>query len=122
MFRLKLIIGALLGAFTASQALASKPSRGTQIVRVIQNLNRDWPLRVTEIDTEHRTEVRLDGLQIGKLDHMKATVSRARFTLGPGPSNCIPTGDDVAMVGRSGKRKWPASYAVFVPFAEADER
>src|SRR5581483_2139678 len=42
MFRLKVIIGALLAAFTVVQALASKPSRATETVRVIQNLNRDW--------------------------------------------------------------------------------
>ncbi len=78
-------------------------------------------LRLTGVDAQHPTQVQFNGLEIGGIDQMKPTVSHARVTLGPGPSNWVPTGDDVAVVGRPGKASIPACDARFVPFPEVDE-
>ena len=53
---------------------------------------------------------------------MKQQVSNARITLGLGPSNWNPSGENVQVTGTPGKRDLPSCSAAFVPFPEADER
>lgn len=78
-------------------------------------------LRLTGIDTRHMTEIQFDGVLIGGIETMKQQVSHARITLGPGPSNWTPAGDDVKASGMPGKRELPSCSDRFVPFPAADE-
>lgn len=79
-------------------------------------------LRLTGIDARHITEIQFDGVWIGGIDTMKQQVSHAHITLGPGPSNWTPSGDNVKVSGTPGKRERPSCSTGFVPFPVADER
>lgn len=76
-------------------------------------------LRLTGIDPQHVTQVRLDGVHIAGIETMKQEVSNARVTLGPGPSNWVPNGDTVS--GVAGNRQLPVCSGRFVPFPARSE-
>jgi polygalacturonase len=79
-------------------------------------------LHLSGIDAQHVTEIRLDGVFVGAVDGMKQQVSNAVVTLGPGPSNWFPRGDNVRVQGAAGKRQLPRCEDKFVPFPDSDER
>lgn len=79
-------------------------------------------LRLTGIDAQHATRIKFDGVRIDGIEKMKQQVSHARITLGPGPSNWIPTGNDVKVNGKASSRQLGTCSDKFVPFPAADER
>lgn len=78
-------------------------------------------LRLTGINPEHITEIRFDGVHVGGIDAMEQDVSNARITLGLGPSNWIPQGEDVRVSGAAGNRELPGCGRRFVAFPARDE-
>ena len=79
-------------------------------------------LRLTGVDAQHVTQIQFDGVWVGGIAAMKQQVAHARITLGPGPSNWIPAGDDVKVIGQLGRRERTSCSDKFVPFRAADER
>ena len=79
-------------------------------------------LRLMGVDAGHRTEVKFDGLRVGGINKMKPQAAHAIITLGHGPSNWIPSGEDVTVTGTEGNGELPSCDARFVPFPEVDER
>jgi polygalacturonase len=73
-------------------------------------------LHLMGFDAQHVTEVKLDGVQIAGIEAMKQQASNARITLGPGPSNWVPKGDNVRIEGIGGKRDLPDCTRTFVEF------
>lgn len=78
-------------------------------------------LRLTGIDSAHTSEIRLDGVRIGEIDGMKQQVSNASVTIGPGPSNWTPQGENVRVDGNGVERRLPACGGKFIPFPGIDE-
>jgi polygalacturonase len=70
------------------------------------------------MDSEHRTEVQLDGVQISGIDQMKQQAQHARVELGPGPSNWIPNGDDVVVSGTPSSAALPSCTSRFIDFPQ----
>lgn len=79
-------------------------------------------LRLTGVDAQHATKIQFDGVRISGIETMKQQVSHARIMLGPGPSNWIPSGDDVKVSGRPSQSEPASCSQKFVPFPVADER
>ncbi len=79
-------------------------------------------LRLMGVDALHTTEIEFDGVHVAGIETMKQQVSNTRITLGPGPSNWVPQGDDVRFTGTSGSRELPDCTSRFVEFPAPDER
>ena len=70
------------------------------------------------ITADYKTVVRFDGVRVGDLNSLKQTVEHAVVTLGPGPANWLPKGDDVTVQGSLKEGKFASCSAKFVPFPE----
>ena len=62
-------------------------------------------LEMIGIAPQLRMEVNFDGVSIGGEAMMKQHVAHVVVTMGPGPVNWSPLGDDVQIVGSPGKGK-----------------
>ena len=75
-------------------------------------------LMMIGIAPQLRMEVNLDGVEIAGITNIRQRVAHVRVTLGPGPVDWLPSGEDVQIVGKPGKGKlasckgswvqWPA--------------
>jgi polygalacturonase len=63
-------------------------------------------------------EVNFDGVDFAAVEHMKQRVAHVRVTMGPGPVNWRPVGEDVQIAGKAGKGKLPSCDARWVKWPE----
>jgi polygalacturonase len=75
-------------------------------------------LKLSGIGPEHMVQVRFDGVTVGGIENMKQQVSHAQITLGPGPANWVPKGDDVLVSGTPAKGTLPSCNGKFVGFSQ----
>lgn len=73
-------------------------------------------LAVRGISPEYKVHVHFDGVEVGDLQALKKTAEHADITLGPGPSNWMPIGDDVTVTGRPEAGSLPSCDGKFVDF------
>ena len=66
-------------------------------------------------DAAHRLGMRFDNVHLDVLAATKITAVQADLTLGPGPVNFRPTGDDVTVTGTPGQGRPNACQDKFVP-------
>lgn len=75
-------------------------------------------LKLSGFGHEHQVQVRFDGVMVGGVENMKEQVSHAQITLGPGPTNWIPKGDDVLVSGTPNKGTLLSCSEMFVRFPQ----
>lgn len=74
-------------------------------------------LVLSGMDTQHRTQVLFDGVDIEGADSMKQNVEHSEITIGPGSSNWIPKGSETTVTGKTGAHVTRFSCTnKFVPF------
>jgi hypothetical protein len=59
-------------------------------------------------------EVNFDGVSIAGLAGIRQQIAHVKVTMGPGPVNWTPQGEDVQIIGKAGKGKLPACKASWV--------
>lgn len=67
-------------------------------------------------DSTHRLGIQFDNVVLDKPEATKVTAGHAEITLGPGPANFRPSGDDVTVSGEPGRGTPNACTGKFAPF------
>lgn len=68
-------------------------------------------------DSEHRSVLRFDGVQVDGYDPALLRAAHARISIGPGGLSFTPTGEDLEIDGKAGSAKSLPCDGRFVPFS-----
>jgi polygalacturonase len=78
----------------------------------------DGKVRLNGFDATHRLGIAFDNVLLDQPDSVKMAAAHATVTLGPGPTNLHPSGDDVTVTGNPGQGEPNACQNKFVDFPE----
>ena len=97
---------------------ADKPPTFTGITLRNVRVEGSGKITLDGLDPAHRLGMTLDNVTLAQPSNVPVTAHFAELTLGPGPVNFRPAGEDVKILGKSGAGTPNACRGKFVPMPE----